>query len=314
VSQKVFGVMAATSLFFGAYRYAAQTGVPVVGAGVDGAGEWGNPKYSNLFGMAGGQTSNFPTYTTVGKLFKARGATKVALVGYGSIPQSSGTVRAMTASIKLAGLEEPYVNLSVPLGGVNMSAIALGIKQSGADGLETQLNTASNVALLSALRNAGVKVKVSFVSQGYSQALLNDPTTLAAARGYQFTAATAPWQLNTAGTKEFQSAMKKYAGYDSPNPQQAHIYGWFTTSLMIRGLKEAGPNPTWKSFSSGLSKVNDYTANGLLGQSVDFTKGQYYDVNGAANCVFLTTVIDKEFKLAAAEPYCGEQVPGTKNG
>src|SRR6202020_2468008 len=57
----VFGVLAAGAFFYGAYRWAAQQNVPVVGDGIDGP-EWNSSQYPNMFAAFGSTDDSYPRY------------------------------------------------------------------------------------------------------------------------------------------------------------------------------------------------------------------------------------------------------------
>jgi ABC-type branched-subunit amino acid transport system substrate-binding protein len=214
-------------------------------------------------------------------------------------------------SAEAAGLTAPYVNTSVALTSNDFTAIALAIKAAGADSLFTSMATASNVALIKALKNAGVNIKVSFITAGYQQSLLADPATAQAVEGYDFQAQFPPWILNTAATQAWSSAMATYANYHDPNPLGGHHWGWFTAALMVFGLQKAGTNLTWASFISNLRSTTDYTAGGLIPEPVDFTKFGNVGQASENNCFYMTTVAGGKFQMVSQQPYCGTPVPGT---
>jgi hypothetical protein len=68
----LFGVLAAGAFFYGAYRWAAQQNVPVVGDGIDGP-EWNSSQYPNMFAAFGSTNDSYPSYTGMPAFFKSRG-------------------------------------------------------------------------------------------------------------------------------------------------------------------------------------------------------------------------------------------------
>jgi branched-chain amino acid transport system substrate-binding protein len=68
----VFGVLAAGAFFYGAYRWAAQQNVPVVGDGIDGP-EWNSSQFPNMFAAFGSTDDSYPSYTGMSAFFKGQG-------------------------------------------------------------------------------------------------------------------------------------------------------------------------------------------------------------------------------------------------
>jgi ABC-type branched-subunit amino acid transport system substrate-binding protein len=307
ISQGVFGIVESTPLFFAGYRDAVKAGIPVTGVGIDGP-EWGDPKNYNLFNPWGSFATTYPTFTTEGKYLKRFGVTKLAVVAAGNSPSATGTAKANANSAKLFGIEVPVFDTSQPLGSTNYNATALTIKNSGADGLLTEVVTNSNVAIVTALRQQGVDIKGSFISGGYQQALLDDPATAQAMDGIMFPSQFRPWVLPGPGVTAFKAAMAT-VGYHKPNPQQGQTFGYFAADLMAEGLKRAGKNPTWGSFITNLRAVKDYDAHGGIGGKVDFSKFSNVDPNSGANCIFPLELKSGKFVSLTAKPICGQLAP-----
>jgi branched-chain amino acid transport system substrate-binding protein len=307
----VFAIIQCTPFFFGGYRYTVSQGIPVVGSGIDGP-EWADPKNANLFGAWGSFADNYPTYTSYGKYFKQYGVTKLGVVGASNSPSAQGTANAAAASAKLAGIPTVVKDFSQPVGSTNYTATALAMKNAGVNGIITEQTTSANVALITALKQQGVKLKAEFISGGYQQSLLEDPATVAAVQGISFQSQWAPAQLNTAATKAFAAALAT-VGYHKPNPTEGQALAYFPALAFIKGLQVAGANPTWGSFISGLRGVKDFTADGLIAP-VDFGQRGTVDANSAGDCWYVSVVKGNAFMPLAAHPFCGTEVAGTSNG
>jgi branched-chain amino acid transport system substrate-binding protein len=286
-------------------------GIPTVGDAIDGP-EWGSASNPNLFGDWGSFATNYPTFTTVGKYFKKYGTTKLGVVGIAASPSAIGTSKAIVASAKLQGISTPVADYTATFGDTNFTADALAMKNAGVDAVATEMVTSSNIALIQALKQDGVKLKAEFISGGYQQALLSDPASLSAALGISFQSQWAPADLNNAATKAFASDLAKYAGYTEPNPQEGQVFGYFPALLMIKGIQVAGKNPTWGSFSTNLRKVTNYDANGLI-NPVNFTKFGNVDSNSAGNCWYQSTVKGTAFVPLSVKPFCGTEIAGSSN-
>ena len=145
-----------------------------------------------------------------------------------------------------------------------MTTLVLQIKASGANVLWLPLDGNTNFAIMTGLKQAGVKIKVVINATGYGQVLLNDTDSAPSAQGAWFLVTGVPIESKTPATKAFQSALAKYAHYTGV-PDFTWYEGWGGADLMIKGLELAGKNPTRSAFIADLHKVTDYSANGLFG-------------------------------------------------
>ena len=174
-------------------------GIPVVGADVDGE-EWLTSR--NMFSIFGYEDYT-KVQTTYGTIFKQLGATTFGGIGYGIEPSSADVVKsAAAASAQLAGLKVGYVDTQVPLGSTNMAPIALAMKSAGVDGIFPGVTTQSSFALVNALRQEGVNLKVGLMPTGYGGDLTGGGQgAQQAAQGLYFTAGYEPVEMNTPATQ-----------------------------------------------------------------------------------------------------------------
>jgi branched-chain amino acid transport system substrate-binding protein len=311
ISRGVFGILVCTPEFFAGYRATVSQGIPVTGDGIDGP-EWSSSKYQNLFGAWGSDASNYPTFTTSGKYFKQYGVTKLGVVSASDSPSAQGTANAIIASAKLAGIPTVVKDYSQPIGSTNYTATAVAMKNAGVNGVATEQVTDSNVALITALKQQGVKLKAEFISGGYQQAMLESSATVAAMQGLSFQSQWAPADLDSPATKAFVAALAT-VGYRLPNPAEGQTQSYFPALTFIKGLQVAGKNPTWGSFITGLHSVHNYTANGLIAP-VNYAKHGNVDPNSAGNCWYISVLKGDAFTPLARHPFCGTEVLGTSNG
>ena len=308
----VFGVLAAGAFFYGAYRWAAQQNVPVVGDGIDGP-EWNSSQYPNMFAAFGSTDDSYPSYTGMPAFFKSQGGTSFCGVGYNA-PSTVGNGEAMVGSEKAAHVPVPYTNYGIAAGNTNFTSVALSIKQSGCNILGSQMTLGDTLNLITALKNANVSLKATFIQGGYGQDLLDQPSSLAAAQGVDMAAGYEPSSLNTSATKALMSALATYAGWTKPYPSAGMEWGWFTADTAIEGLKVAGANPTQQSFISNLRKVTSFTHNGLT-CPVDYAVFGNTNQQFPGNCTWMVKVEGSQFvSLTGASPIKVVTIPGTKNG
>jgi branched-chain amino acid transport system substrate-binding protein len=307
----VFGVLAAGAFFYGAYRWAAQQNVPVVCDGIDGP-EWNSSQYPNMFAAFGSTDDSYPSYTGMPAFFKAQGGTSYCGVGYNA-PSTVGNGAAMAGSMKASGVPVPYTNFGIAAGAANFTSIALAIKQAKCNVLGSQMTLGDTLNLITALRNANVSLKATFIQGGYGQDLLDQPSSLSAAQGVDMAAGYEPSSLNTSATKWMMSALKTYAGWTKPYPAAGMEWGWFTADTAIEGLKVAGANPTQQSFITNLRKVTSFNHEGLT-CPVDYSVFSNTNQQFPGNCTWMVKVEGDQFvSLTGAAPIKVATIAGTSN-
>jgi len=272
ISKGVFGVIDDSAVTFGGSKLLQQAGVPVTGGAYDGP-EWYEQPNTNMFSISGPGDAKDPQYDNFAVFAKDHGGTKCAAVGYGISPSSQASASGFELSCEREGLKNALLDTSVPFGTVNVTTLVLQIKASGANVLWLPLDGNTNFAIMTGLKQAGVKMKVVINATGYGQTLLNDTSAVPAAQGAWFLATGVPIESKTPATKAFQSALAKYAHYTGV-PDFTWYEGWGGADLMIKGLELAGKNPTQSAFIADLHKVTDYSANGLFGQ-VNFSLSDF---------------------------------------
>jgi len=307
----VFAVLAAGAFFYGAYRWAAQQNVPVIGDGIDGP-EWNSSQYPNMFAAFGSTNDSYPSYTGMPAFFKSQGGSVYCGVGYNA-PSTVGNGMAMVGSMKAAHVPVPYKNFGIVPGNTNFTSIALSIKQAKCDILGSQMTLGDTLSLITALKNANASLKATFIQGGYGQDLLDQPSSLAAAQGVDMAAGYAPSSLNTTATKWLMSALKTYAGWTKPYPAAGMEWGWFTADTAIKGLEVAGANPTQQSFISNLRKVTNFDHHGL---TCPVNYAVFSDTNQQfpGNCTWMVKVQGNQFvSLTGTSPIKVVTIPGTSN-
>jgi ABC-type branched-subunit amino acid transport system substrate-binding protein len=263
ISKGVFGVIDDSAVTYGGYKLLQQAGMPVTGGAYDGP-EWYEQPNTNMFSISGPGDAKDPQYDNAAVFAKDHGGTKCGAVGYGISPSSEASASGFVLSCEREGLKDTFLDTTVPFGTLNVTSLVLQIKDSGANVLWLPLDGNTNAAIMTGLKQAGVKMKVVINATGYGQVLLNDTSTVPAAQGAWFLATGVPIESKTAATGAFQAALAKYAHYTGV-PDFTWYEGWGGADLMIKGLELAGKNPTRSAFIADLHKVTDYSANGLFG-------------------------------------------------
>jgi len=305
ISEGVFGVMAQSAVTFGGYKLLQQQGIPVTGGAYDGP-EWYEQPNTNMFSISGPGDAKDPQYNTLSVFAKDHGGTKCGAVGYSISPSSQASASGFELSCEREGLKNAFLDTSVPFGTVNVTTMALQIKSAGVNTLWLPLDANTNFAIMTALKQAGVHMKVILNATGYGQPLLSDNTARPDAQGAWFLGTGAPVELHNAATKSFQAALEKYAHYTGV-PSFGWYEGWGSTDLMIKGLELAGKNPTRAGAIAALQKVTDYSVNGLE-NPVNLTPSHFGKAPGKL-CEYLTQLNGSAF--AAPTDVCGTILPNS---
>jgi ABC-type branched-subunit amino acid transport system substrate-binding protein len=305
---KAFGIVSQSPLFFLAAKYPQQLGIPVTGSYSDGP-EWGQQPYTNMFAAdAGSVDSKYPVNTQAGNFFKSHGAKVIGTYGYGISPSSSRAAEQTAQSFQHAGGKVGVVDTTVPFGGVDFTAAALVAKQDHVNAFAPEMDSNSNYALATALKQAGVHAKGLFAT-GYEPDVINSPAW-SSLQGDYFASLYRPWALPNAGTQQMQAAMEKYAHFTKSDfPTFSQYEAWAGADLMIKGLQLAGPNPTRAAVIKDLRGLKSYNANGLLPNPIDFATVFGHDE--PQQCTWVMQAQKTGFTPVSSKPFCGTDIPGT---
>jgi branched-chain amino acid transport system substrate-binding protein len=308
VEKNVFAINDNSAFAYGAAQYLQQQGIPVVGGGYDGF-EWTEPSYTNMFstayGVFGGTIQ--PRYAVNPTLPKKAGAKKFAVLGYSISPSSSGAAANEAISLKQAGFQVPYLDTSLPFGTVNVTAVALQMKAAGVDSMVAEIDGNTELALITAGQQTGIKWKYVVLATGYGSSWLSNPSAVASSQKLYFGVLQTPVELHTPGTIAEQAALKKYAGF-SGVPDFGWSEGWESAGLMIEGLQVAGKNPTRQSFITNLRKVTSWNDDGLLAVPINF---EHTTTPAKTECLWTAQLVGHQFVPTSTKPACSKLVPGT---
>ncbi len=309
VSKGVFGIVGSSAFNFGSYRYLNQQGVPVTGGGFDGP-EWGQQPNTNMFAYGSTSTDpHLPQYDQPAKLMKQLGVTRMASVAYGVSPSSVAAAKGFMFTAKNVGIQQAYLDTSLPFGTVNAGPIALALKDTKANGIYLPIDDGTAFAILTAAQQAGVHMNMAVAATGYGQDLLNQPATVQAAQGIYFALSTAPVELQTPATTAMQKAFATYEHFTGV-PNLNWYQGWIATDMLIKGLELAGKNPTRSGYITAMRGVTDYTADGLLGAPVDFSK---FGQAPQEACSWYMKLVGTKFVPTPTDgkPVCGSLIPNS---
>jgi len=289
----VFGIVEISIEPGGSGDYLKAKGIPVTG--------WATAadpyaKDNNFFGAVGGfpaDPAKTPDTSIVGFL-KSKGVTNLALFG-GTDPGSVGASNGTAAAARLDGMTVGYQTNSVAFGAKDFTADVAKLKAAGANGVVTELDPVTNLALVGAIKQAGI-TPVILLTTGYDQRLINAVPTLI--QGDYFLSPIAPFELHRPATDTFVQTLTK----DAPKVPVAEVSAitWISADLFIRGLQAAGSCPTRAKFISALRKVT-YDAGGMMAPVNEATQ-----VGKGNPCYWEVQAEGKTFVPVSPQPFCGK--------
>jgi ABC-type branched-subunit amino acid transport system substrate-binding protein len=309
ISQGAVGIVNATPFFFNAFKYAQQAHIPVTGGSFDGS-EWGQQPNTNMFASDTGSVDpTFPINTGLAEFFKAHGGTVLGTYGYGVSLSSSRAASGTGTAAKGIGIKEGVVDTSIPFGGVAFTTEALAAKQAGVNTLYGTMDDDSNFALLTAMQQAGVKLKVVEFPTGYEPNIIHSPIWKSL-QGVYFSAEFRPFSIPDAGTKQMAAALLKYAHRKPSDFPTYNIYeGWTGADLMIKGIQLAGKNVTSANIIKQLRQVKNYSANGILPYNINYAT--IFGHNPAKSCGWYMKAEKNGFVATTQAPVCSGYIPNS---
>jgi ABC-type branched-subunit amino acid transport system substrate-binding protein len=313
ISRGVIGIEANSALTGLFAKYPQQAGMPVVGDNSDGP-EWGTQPNTNMFGTGstGSTDPAYPVSTMYGNIVRALGVKNPRLAVY-ALSISPNSIQAntnVTQSVKrqVPSTQTVVDDRSVPFGSTAFGPTALSAKQGNVNVVWPNLDSKGDVALGTALKQAGVNAKTIF-PVGYDPALVHSPSW-GTVQGDYFAVDFHPFYEPNAGTRQMQSALEKYAGWSkSQYPTYSQDVAWLSTELMLKGLQGAGANPTHASVITSLHNITNWNGNGILPYTLNYKTS--FGKPAPANCVWLTKATANGFTPVGTNPVCGQYLAGT---
>jgi branched-chain amino acid transport system substrate-binding protein len=309
LARGAFGIVSATPLFFLAAKYPQQQRVPVTGSYTDGP-EWGERPYTNMFASdLGSLDPTLPVNTLEGTILRQFGGSVLGAYGYSISPSSSREAYATTRSFQHAGGKAGVLNTSLPFGSTDFTTVALVAKQQHIDALFPTMIDASNFALATALKQAGVRIRSAVFATGYDPAVVGSPSWTYLLGDY-FLSIYRPFSVPDAGTRQMASALQRYQHFSTGQfPTLFQYETWAGADLMIKGLEMAGPNPSRPGVIKALRSLKAYDAGGLLAKPIDYST--IFGHDPPQQCVWVLRAENDGFVPTSTQPVCGRDIPGT---
>jgi branched-chain amino acid transport system substrate-binding protein len=308
--KKVFAIASDSALFFAAAPILTKANVPVTGSAFDGP-EWTSSANMISYVLPGIGTYNGKSYAynNLPKLFEMLGAKKVAVLSF-STPSATSSSKELATMLQQSGIQNCYLNTSVPIGAVDFTADVLQIKQAGCDGVVGAFTASSNVALAQAIQNAGLTGIKQYYYTSDAEQTLDNPGAKAVLNGtYSMGFLASGTTALARADQNFLAELKKWdPSYKGGIPDSGVSGRWESIDLLIEGLTRAGPNPTRQSFEHLLRADTSYTAGGLLPSPADlnYLTGDY----PPQECTSFVVLQNGQFEAypAGGAPICGQKV------
>jgi ABC-type branched-subunit amino acid transport system substrate-binding protein len=283
----------ATLLFTGADQLVS-AGVPTFGWTIN--PEWqGTPEDQrlNLFGQAGsylclGCEQPGPVY-----LIKDADRHKAGLLAY-NVPQSAKCLEGWDSSIErwgdAADAEVVFRDASLSYGTTDLSVQVSKMKDAGVDIVLTCMDNNGVVTLAKEMKKQDLDA-IQFLPNAYDQEFLDEFGDLF--EGSYVTMAFAPLEtpddLKPEGLENYERWIDETGGERTENS----IVGWLNADLLVRGLREAGPDFDRQKVIDAINSMQDYTADGFLA-GVNWAESGHYQ-RSQENCNVYMKVEDGQF-------------------
>ena len=142
-------------------------------------------------------------------ILREYGGTVLGPYGYSISPSSSREAGQEVKSFEHAGGKLGVLDTSVPFGGMDFTSAALIAKQQHVNALFPTMIDASDFALATAFKQAGVQLKSAVFATGYAPGVVDSPSWTYL-QGDEFLSIYRPFSLPDAGTEQMAAALQKY--------------------------------------------------------------------------------------------------------
>jgi branched-chain amino acid transport system substrate-binding protein len=310
----VFAVGGLGTYVFAAAPYLKQQNIPVVGYSIDGGPEWAAP-YTNTVAVLGSPNLSHPAPVAWGSFLKSHGATSVAAVG-AAAPSAQVIAKNIITSSKAAGLKAPYLNTTIPLTQTaGFDSVVQAIKATGADAVTMSQGTAADLGLLSAIQQAGLKLKVVLVLPPVpGVSITNAQVKTELANTWSGWPVLPPIEKNTSNER-ITNALATYEK-QTTLPDQNELAAWASADAIIQGLQAAGKDPTRETFLTDLKGMTNYdgggTSLGVTNISQSFGAGAQDAGPAPGDCIAFTQFAGDAYQNPST--VCGGLVPNSDAG
>lgn len=291
---KVFAAFHASQEFAGSDVF-VKAGTPVFGYNIQ--SEWS--KGPNLFGTYGSYICFDCPGISPAFVAQQEGRKRVGIFAYGSSPQSAACAGGQREGFEKWGPEVKVYDTSLSFGfsANDISGAVQAMKDNGVDFVTTCMDLNGMLNLKRALEAAGVQGTKFLAPQGYDAETLEKLSK--DVEGLVFSLQFTPFEAakGNEGMTEFLKAMKAKR-YE---PNENYLVGWSGAALLVRGLRDAGKDPTQQSVVDAINKITDWTADGIF-SPVNWTTAHGRPAPGDTDCVGYVTAEKSKFVPKYGKP------------
>jgi len=291
---KVFAAFHASQEFAGSDVF-VKAGTPVFGYNIQ--TEWS--KGPSLFGTYGSYICFDCPGISPAFVAQQEGRKRVGIFAYGSSPQSTNCAAGQRDGFNKWGPEVKVYDTSLSFGfsANDISGAVQAMKDNGVDFVTTCMDLNGLMNLKRALEAAGVQGTKFLAPQGYDANTIKELGK--ELDNLVFSLQFTPFEAakGNEGMTKFLKAMKA-KGY---TPNENYVVGWTGAALLVRGLQEAGKNPTQQSVVDAINKITDWNADGVI-PPVNWTTAHGRAAPGESDCVGYVAAESSKFVPKYGKP------------
>jgi ABC-type branched-subunit amino acid transport system substrate-binding protein len=184
---------------------------------------------------------------------------------------------------------------SLAFGDTDFSVEVGKMKDAGVDLITTCMDTNGVLNIAKEARKQGLDA-IQYLPNGYDQAFMK-------ANGQFFEGSIVRVPFVPFETKPRPKALDEYLTWmhkQGDTPTEYSTYGWINGTMLVEGLRAAGPNFTQKKVVDALNRMTADTADGMV-PPIDWTT-QHTDTTPPLGCAAYVKVVKDKFVPAFVPP------------
>jgi len=269
--------------FSGGSQALEQNGIPTFGWNIN--SDWNKP---NLFGNTGALCIGC-VGVDVPWMAKELHRKTVGVLAYGIAENSKDCAAGVKKSFeKFPTAKIGFYSDSVTFGATDYSVEVGKMKDAGVDFITTCMDTNGVLAIAKEARKQGLDA-IQYLPNGYDQDFMK-------ANGQFFEGSVVRVPFVPFETKPRPKALDQYLTWMEKKgykPGEYATYGWINATMLVEGLRAAGPNFTQKKVVDALNTMKADTANGMI-PPIDWTT-QHTDSTPPEGCAAFVKVVKGKF-------------------
>jgi len=268
--------------FSGGSQALAANGIPTFGWNIN--SDWNKP---NLFGNSGALCIGCEG-VELPWMAKQLDKHVIGVLAY-SVDNSKDCAKGVQKSFdKFPSAKIGFYSDSLSFGDVDFSVEVSKMKDAGVDFITTCMDTNGVLALAKEARKQGLDA-IQYLPNGYDQAFMK-------ANGSFFEGSYVRVPFVPFETSPRPKSLDQYLTWmekQGDTPTESSTYGWINATMLVEGLKAAGPNFTQAKVVAALNKMKADTANGMI-PPIDWTT-QHTETRPPEGCAAMVKVVKNKF-------------------